>query len=190
MIPPEELIPAPPESEWTAEQRRAVQEISAGPRGALIGPFRPLLHSPDLMDRLQRTGEYIRWYSNMSERLREMVILMTAHRWNQEFEWSHHRPIAEACGLSSVTIEALARGLQPDDLTPEALAVWTLADEILRTGSATQGAVSNALAAVGSRDVVEYVATVGYYSTLAFVMNVSHTPSAEGAALPPREDQP
>lgn len=186
-----ELIPAPDQSGWTEEQRQAVQEIAAGPRGALIGPFGPLLHSPGLMERLQKAGEYIRWYSDMPDRLREMVILMAARRWDQGFEWIYHRPIAESCGLSTETIDALGRGEQPHDLDPDALAVWRLADEVLHTGTAREETVLAALGAVGPRDVIEYVVTAGYYSTLAFVMNVARTSDSGdpvAAGLPPRKE--
>src|SRR5271170_4282871 len=43
----------------TDAQKKVVAAIVSGPRGALVGPFIPLLRSPDLMDRLQKTGEYI-----------------------------------------------------------------------------------------------------------------------------------
>lgn len=182
----EELIPAPADVDWTDEQRRAVQEVAAGPRGALIGPFGPLLHSPGLMDRLQKTGEYIRWYSPVPERMREMVILMVARRWDQGFEWTFHRPIAESCGLSAATIDAIGAGLMPPDLDETSACVWRIADEVLATGTASESVVSQALDAVGTQAVIEYVATIGYYSTLAFVMNVSRTRVPEGPAIPER----
>lgn len=44
----ERLRPIPPD-DWTDAQRAAAQDIIAGPRGALYGPFVPLLRSPELI---------------------------------------------------------------------------------------------------------------------------------------------
>jgi 4-carboxymuconolactone decarboxylase len=184
----EELIPAPLESDWTKEQRNAVQEIASGPRGALIGPFKPMLHSPILMERLQKTGEFIRWHSEMPDKIREMVILMVARHWNQEFEWSFHKPIASSCGLASEVIVAIGNHEKPLDLGIEEMVVWNLINEVLNDGTASDTTVRNALEVFGPRNVVEYVATVGYYSTLAFIMNVAGTESDTGDRLPPRKD--
>jgi 4-carboxymuconolactone decarboxylase len=189
MSPDSELISAPEESQWTDEQRLAFLEISAGPRGALIGPFAPLLHSPGLLGPLQRTGEYIRWHSHIPERLREMVILMVARHWDQGFEWAYHHPIAESCGLQSGTIQALGEGRMPDNLDATTQCVWDLTTDVLAKGTASESIVTRALALVGAQDVVEYVATIGYYSTLAFVMNVSRTSVPEGPELQQRQDR-
>ena len=50
------LGPIAPE-DWTAAQRAAAQAIIDGPRGAVYGPFVPLLRSPELMEYAQRMGE-------------------------------------------------------------------------------------------------------------------------------------
>jgi 4-carboxymuconolactone decarboxylase len=183
-----ELISAPEESDWTQEQRDAFREIAAGPRGALIGPFAPLLHSPGLLQPLQRTGEYIRWHSHISERLREMVILMVARHWDQGFEWTYHHPIAQKCGLSEETITAIAEDRRPTDLNGAGSCVWALTREVLSDGTASDSTVTEALRVLGAQDVIEYVATVGYYSTLAFVMNVARTSVPDGPVLPPRQE--
>lgn len=182
-----ELISAPAESAWTQEQRDAFLEIAAGPRGALIGPFAPLLHSPGLLRPLQRTGEYIRWHSPVPERFREMVILMVARHWDQGFEWTYHHPIAQTCGLSEETINAIGEDRRPADLDESGSCVWALANEVLAHGTASESTVAEALRILGAQDVIEYVATVGYYSTLAFVMNVARTSVPDGPVLPPRQ---
>lgn len=46
--------------QMTPEQRIAAQAIVDGPRGALYGPFVPLLRSPELMEHAQRMGEHRR----------------------------------------------------------------------------------------------------------------------------------
>jgi 4-carboxymuconolactone decarboxylase len=50
----------------------------AGPRKGLRGPFNVWLRSPELADRLQKVGEYLRFNSSLHPRLNEMAILMTA----------------------------------------------------------------------------------------------------------------
>ena len=61
----------------TDEQRRYAHEIAAGPRGAVYGPFVPLLRSPELAGHAQRMGEYLRYRSAIGT-LSELAILVVA----------------------------------------------------------------------------------------------------------------
>jgi 4-carboxymuconolactone decarboxylase len=79
-------MPPIPEGQLSPEQSKAVADIVAGPRGSLVGPFIPLLRSPDFMNRLQKTGEYLRFNSTFETRLSELAILITARAWSQNFE--------------------------------------------------------------------------------------------------------
>ena len=102
------LRPIPPE-DWTDAQRAAAQEIINGPRGALYGPFVPLLRSPELMGYAQRVGEYLRYRSAIGVRLSELAILVTAREWDQQVEWAIHAPIAQQVGVPPDVIDAIAR---------------------------------------------------------------------------------
>jgi hypothetical protein len=53
----------------TPDQRRVAEAIASGPRGGLGGPFQAWLRSPDLADRLQKVGEYLRFSSAVPRRL-------------------------------------------------------------------------------------------------------------------------
>ena len=83
-----------PDHALSAAQRAAAQEIIDGPRGAVYGPFVPLLRSPELMLHAQRMGEYLRYRSAIGVRLSELAILVTARQWDQAVEWAIHAPIA------------------------------------------------------------------------------------------------
>lgn len=168
----------------TPEQREAVEEISAGPRGDLIGPFVPLLRSPELMTRLQKTGEYLRFQKVLPPRLFEMCVLLVARRWNQQFEWSFHHPIALEAGLGRSILEAIALDRRPEGMDPPTAAVWDLLDELDRTKAVSDEVYARALDALGDRGVVELVAAAGYYTTLAMVMNTAGTPAPTEPALP------
>jgi len=55
-------MPPIPEDRMTPEQRAAMVELTSGPRGKIGGPFVPLVRSPELMSRLQKVGEYLRFH--------------------------------------------------------------------------------------------------------------------------------
>ena len=177
-------LPPLREDQLTSEQRVAAAEISAGPRGAVIGPFAPLLRSPELMTRLQRTGEYLRFSSPLERRLFEMTILVVARWWDQQFEWGFHHPIALQAGLDPAVADAIAEGRRPDGMDEAAAATWDLLDELHRTRGVSDETYARAVAQLGEPGVVDVVGTAGYYTTLAMVMNTARTPAPGGALLP------
>ncbi len=177
-------LPPLPVEQMTAEQRAAAAEISSGPRGAVIGPFAPLLRSPELMTRLQKVGEYLRFESRLDRRLFEMTILYVARWWDQQFEWTFHHPLALEAGLDPAVADAIAEDRRPEGMDAAAEAVWDLLDELHRTRRVSDDTYARALAELGEVGVVEVVATAGYYTTLATVMNTARTPAPGGPLLP------
>ena len=182
--PVEDRLPLPPDGELTTEQRAAVAEISAGPRGGVIGPFAPLLRSPQLMTRLQKVGEHLRFSSGLDRRLFELTILYVSRWWDQDFEWSYHHPLALEAGLDPAVADAIGEGRRPEGMDPAAAAVWDLLDELHRTRQVGDDTYARALAELGDAGVVEVVGAAGYYTTLAMVMNVARTPVPGGSTLP------
>src|SRR5215217_4433085 len=138
-------LPPLPEEQMTAEQQAAAAEISSGPRGAVIGPFAPLLRSPELMTRLQKVGEYLRFESPLDRRLFEMTILFVARWWDQQFEWTFHHPLALEAGLDPSVADAIAEDRRPDGMDTAAEAVWDLRDELYRTHRVSDAPYGRAL---------------------------------------------
>lgn len=100
-------------------QARVAQSIVSGPRGKLIGPFNAWLRSPELADRLQKVGEYIRFNSSLPTRLNELAILITARSWGSQFEWWAHAKFALDAGLSQDIVDAIAAGQRPDKMAAD-----------------------------------------------------------------------
>src|SRR5256884_5754503 len=119
----ERLPPLEPDA-LTEAQRRATDELVAGPRGGVIGPFVPLLRSPELMEHAQRMGEYLRYRSAIGTRLSELVILLIARFWSQQVEWSIHAPIAATAGIAADTIAAIPAGRGPMTVTDHQALVY------------------------------------------------------------------
>lgn len=152
-----------------------MDKVAAGPRGRLIEPFIPLLRAPELMTRLQLVGEYLRFDSGLQAHLTELVILLVARRWDQDYEWGHHVPLARAARLDEDVIAAIRDGEDvtgPDDVR----AVWRFVAELADRHALSDETFDAAMHAVGDTGVVEVIATVGYYTTLAMTMNAACTP--------------
>lgn len=178
----------PPEDDWTPEQRRAADVITAGPRGGLIGPFAPLLHSPELMVRLQAVGEHLRFGKALDADLFELAVLTVARHWDQQFEWGYHQPLAVRAGVPEPVTEEVANGERPTSGRPELAHTWDLVRALLHDGRLGDETFA-ALSGLGEQAVVELIASVGYYTILAHTMNVAGTPPPEGAPrLPGTED--
>jgi 4-carboxymuconolactone decarboxylase len=178
-------LPPIPEEALTERQRAAAEELAAGPRGKLAGPFVPLLRSPELMARVQKLGEFLRFESALPARIKELAILVTAREWGQRYEWSFHLPLALKVGVGRDAAEAIAEGRRPDALPPDEAAAYDLLTELFATRNVADEAYAAALAAFGEEGVVELVAFGGYYGLLAMVMNTARTP-ADDAEVPLR----
>lgn len=175
-VPGHDRMPPIPDADLTAAQRSAVEGLAAGPRGALFGPFVPLLRSPAAMDHLQRLGAYLRFESPLPRALFEMAVLMTARARDQEFEWVYHAPLAREAGLSTAAIEALAQGVEPADLDPLEGVAYRLVSEALQSNTIGDATYADSIAHLGEQCTIDLMVTTGYYSTLAMVMNLARTP--------------
>lgn len=176
----ERLGPLAPE-DMDDDQRAAVDRIVSGPRGALVGPFVPLLRSPELMNRLQAVGAYLRYESAPDDDLVELAILVVARHWDQQFEWGHHQPLALAAGVPASVVDDVESGREPGTGRAELALVWRTATQLLTTGEVDDATYAGLVGAVGETALVDLLATVGYYTTLALVMNSARTPSPPDA---------
>ena len=161
--------------QMTPEQRAAAEEIAAGRRGAVYGPFVPLLRSPELTRRLQRVGEYLRFEPALPPALRELAIILVAREWRQDFEWHVHAPLAEREGLPRDTIDAIADGRRPPAMSAEEALVYDFLAELRSSRTVGDAIYARAVAAFGEQGVIDLVALAGYYALLAAIMNVART---------------
>lgn len=178
------MPPIAPE-DMTDEQRAAVAAIVAGPRGSLRGVFVSLLRSPELMDRVQRVGEFLRGGTVLDPRVRELVILFMARWWVQHNEWASHQPLALAAGLGEETVLALSQGRRPASMQPDESAAWDLCDELLREREVSDATYARALMSFGERGLVELLCVAGYLGLVSMVMNTVRTPLPPGVQVPP-----
>ncbi len=165
-------------------QKTAARAIIEGPRGALYGPFVPLVRSPELMEAVQRVGEYLRYRSAIGARLTELAILVTARQWSQQVEWAIHAPLAAREGIDQHVIDAIAARRRPRDMPPDEALVYDFCIELHQTRRVGDATYDAALARFGEQGVVDLMGINGYYTMLSMVMNAARTAAPPSPAAP------
>ena len=165
-------------------QRQAAEAIAAGPRGGLRGPFNAWLRSPELADRAQRLGEYLRFRSSVPKRLNELAILITARAWDAEFEWHAHYPLALRAGLDPAVAADIAAGKRPAVMAEDEAAVFDFATELRRDRRVSEAVFARAKAALGEQGVVDLIGVLGYYDLVSMTLNVAQVKPPEPGPLP------
>jgi 4-carboxymuconolactone decarboxylase len=170
--------------QWTDAQKKAAEEIVSGPRKSLVGPFIPLLRSPEFMSRLQKVGEYLRFNTKLGPNISEFIILLTARQWTQQFEWDAHEPLALKAGVNAETIKAIAEGRRPAGMSPDEQVVYDYVTELRLHQSVSDPVYAQVVNRFGELGVIDITGLCGYYSLLGMIMNVARTPLPPGKTPP------
>ena len=176
-----DLAPA----DLTDEQRALHERIASGPRaqgtqhfplttpdGALTGPFGVMVHEPALGAPLQELGSAIRYGTGLTARVRELAILAVAADTGCAFEQYAHERIGRAAGLDDDEVAALAGGTFTSADAAERSA-YDLCQRLLAGRSRfTDGEYADLAEVLGTTTITELVVLVGYYRTLAQLLDV------------------
>lgn len=177
-------LPAVEPGKLSAEQRRVYDALAAGPRAGVRGPYPALLHVPELADRVQHLGEYLRFNTSFPPRLSELAILITARHFTCQYEWHAHEPHAQKGGLAQGTIDSIKTGQRPADLQADETIVYEFATELLRNGKVADETYQRATAAFGVRGTVELAALIGYYIMIGMTLIAHEMPLPAGKEPP------
>ena len=180
----QDRMPPIPADKLTEAQKKAAETFAEGRGYAVRGPFVPLLRSPEVMLRAKAMGDYLRFKSTIPPRLNEMLILITAREWTQNYEFHAHRELALKAGLRTETADAIAQGYRPVGMAEDEEVAYDMATEILREKRVSDRTYARAVAKFGEQGVIDLLGVVGYYNFLAIVMNATRT------AMPPGVPEP
>ena len=182
----QDRMPPIPKDKMTEAQKKAFDEVTSGPRGAggAEGPFVPLLRSPEFMSVLQKTGEYVRFHNGIGPKLTEFVILLTARQWTQQYEYDVHQVNGLKAGVKQETISAITEGRRPTGMAADEEIVYDFCAELRQNQSVSDATYARAVSKFGEQGVIDMTGLVGYYTTLAMIMNVARSPLADGKKAP------
>lgn len=171
-------------AKMTAAQRELYERIASA-RGAVRGPFNLWLYSPELCDKVEALGKFVRFDSSIPPQLRDLAILVTARHWDSSYIWHSYSKRAAEGGIANDIIAAIAERRPPNFARKEDQAIYDYAIELLhkhRVGAATFQAT---VAAIGKVTIVELTALIGNYSMVAMVLNAFEVDMPKDAKLLP-----
>jgi 4-carboxymuconolactone decarboxylase len=154
----------------TPEQKVVWDQVANGPRGKMHGPFFIWLHSAELLSRGEKLGLYARYQSSLPQRLSELCILITASLWKCAGEWIDHEPIARKLGVDAEALEAMRVGKPAKFKQADEVAVYEVAQELLKTREVSDETYKRAVGVLGERGLLDVIAVLGYYGLIAMSM--------------------
>ena len=184
MTHPNDRMPPIPRDRMSDAQRAAADELIAGPRKGVKGPFIALLRSPELMARLQRVGEFLRFQSSLPVRVSEFATLVVSRQWTQQFEWFMHVPLAIKAGTARETIDALSEGRRPATMSAQEALVYDFVTELAVNKGVSDSLYRECVDSLAEQGVLELIGLVGYFTLISMTLNVARTPAdiVEGVA--------
>ena len=178
-------MPMIPDDKLTDAQKKAVEEFKAA-RGqaTLTGPWTVLVRVPELLTLGRMWRDHVANRTVIGNKLTELVILITARDWTQQYEWNAHYPAAIKAGLKADTIQAISEGRRPRGMPEDEEIMYDFTMELQRSRSVSDATYARALARFGEDGIVEAANIQGFYALIAMNMNVARTPLAAGTPPP------
>ncbi|MBE7246661.1 MAG: carboxymuconolactone decarboxylase family protein [Actinomycetospora chiangmaiensis] len=181
----QDRLPTIPPQDYTPEQKQAAEAFAQARGKPPFGPFEPLMYSPEVMTLARSMGDYLRYKPKIGTTLSELVILMTARRWTQDYEWYVHAPIAQKAGIAPEIIAAIRDGRRPAQMSEDETTVYEFTAELQDTKRVSDATFARAEARFGKAGVVDLAAISGYYTFLAMELNAArYAIPADGKPLP------
>jgi 4-carboxymuconolactone decarboxylase len=165
-------------------QKAVAEEVLKQSSAGLGGPYGMLLKSPELLKRYLAMTDYLRKRTSLPLRLKELAILIEARLWDAQYEWWAHAPIAKREGVPEAVMEDIRQGRRPTSMAADEEVVYDLVIELLRDRHVTDATFLKAQTLLGEQQVVDLVATAGFYVMVSFVI------AAGRVAVPDGEPDP
>jgi 4-carboxymuconolactone decarboxylase len=126
-------------------------------------------------------GDYLRYKSAIGTTLSELVILITAREWTQDYEWHVHYPIALKAGIKASVADAIAEGRRPPGMSDDEEIVYEFSTELHRTKRVSDATYARAEKRFGKQGVIDLTGVNAYYTLLAMEMNMAQYEPPKGA---------
>jgi 4-carboxymuconolactone decarboxylase len=156
-----------------------------------IALYRVLAHSPLLLRAYSGLAQGLRYEAQAPRTLRELMILRTAQLTSSQYEWAHHRAMAQAAGVPEEQVQELAQWRTSDRFDERERAALGAVEGIHEVALGEQ-AFAELERTLGAAATVELVLLSAFYQAVARVIQAfglevepEYQPYRGGPAAPP-----
>jgi alkylhydroperoxidase family enzyme len=114
--------------------------------------------------------------AGVDARLREMIVLRAAKRYNALYEWEANAKLASNVGLSSEEIAAAASDGPPRGVDPEYILVCIATDELSEDGRLSDETLTELLARYGDTVTRKLILIISWFNLLSRFVNGCRVP--------------
>lgn len=133
--------------------------------------YRVMAHHPRLLRAWSDLRQHVVVDTTLGLERSEVVILRTGHRHGSAYEWGHHVSRARKLGMAEARIGSIRGPLAA--MSPEDAVLAGAVDALLDSSALSAEAQAGVERLVGREGLFDLIATVGFYTTLAFIANSS-----------------
>jgi 4-carboxymuconolactone decarboxylase len=174
-----------PLDRMTPEQRRINDEIAATRGGGPAkGPFALWLRTPELADRANAFGSYLRHNTSVPQNLVELAVLVIARAWTAQYEWHAHIGAWRKLGLDEGIAAAIRERREPALETEDDRVVYAVTTELLERRALGDATYARAAAVLGEQALLDLVTIIGFYTMVAMVLVAFEVDVPDGGAKP------
>lgn len=170
------------DAEWPEE----IADMRSGFAGGL-NVYRTMAHHPALLRAWAPLRAHVVVDTALGPERSEVVILRTGTHLGSSYEWDQHVSRSRKLGIADARILSL-RG-PVEEMADEDATLCTAVDELFTDHRIAPATMEAVIALVGTGGLFDLMATVGFYSTLGFLLNTCDTPLdddiAQGLAANP-----
>ncbi|MGR3464400.1 carboxymuconolactone decarboxylase family protein [Limimaricola sp.] len=133
--------------------------------------YRVMAHHPALLRAWSDLRQHVVVDTSLGAERSEVVILRTGYRHGSDYEWGHHVSRARRLGMAEARIASIKGPLEA--MTPEDATLAGAVDALLSQSRLSPAQQAGVEALVGRDGMFDLMATVGFYTVLAFIANSS-----------------
>src|ERR1700758_2187697 len=169
-----------PYDEMTPEQQEGYRSLMET-RGRLPGPNKIYVHNPKLVKVMGPLGAYFRTGYSLSEREREIAVVIINIKWHSAYPTNAHERAGKAAGLPADKVEALLSGLPTSFDDKREQVIYEMARCLTESRWVSKGLYDRAVEALGHEGITDVICLMGFYTSVSMTLAFYDVPAgAEG----------
>jgi 4-carboxymuconolactone decarboxylase len=182
-------LPVVKRDDLDEDGKRIYDELAGGPGKTITatGPAAISLYSPKVAESIQMLNQYLRFHGVLKPRDFEVVILVVAREFDQQYEWSGHEMGARAAKVPQPLIDAIKYKKSEVGVYSERdTLLLKFANQLLHQHKLDSDVYATAVETFGRQGTLELATLIGDYAMAAIMLNATdqHLPPGREQLLP------